>query len=765
MPKLTCNRQSIREADCDVEEGGERTTRSGTRFEWLAAFSLYLGFSIVFFGRGIIWHFSDYYVGRGNDPSLYMWCLAWWPHVIRDHLNPFFTDILWAPVGFNLAWATCFPLLGIVTGPLEMALGPVATFNVVMLDLPPLAGACAFWLCRRLTGRFVPALFAGFLFGFSPFVLGQLLSHLNQLLIFPIPILACLAAMRLDESIATGRFVGLFTLTLVVQFFLLLELFALTALVGAIAIALGLFFTSGETRRKVLAMLALVGVSYALATVAVSPYLYCYFQPGHPTQPLWSPSQYAADLLNFVIPTPANLLGDNRFGRAISNRFTGTLYDQCACLGLPLILIAVAWIRRHWEEPLAKTLALSLLGVCVLAAGPLLNVAGATVLPMPWLIVQRLPLITGAMPVRLMVFAFLLAAVIAALWLADPAVSPRAKWLGVAATFVMMLPNPRASYWVAPTGTPAFFLNGASRRMLSQSDIVLPLPFGDDGMCMLWQAESGMNYRMASGLTGLVPIQVRRWPVVNAFYRSWDLPEPETQLKAFIANLGITAIVLDDSYRDAGRIKKLLSLLDITPTHVSGVTLYRIPAGAFASYRSLSPIELERRAARIRFQTILRASAKYIAQGGSVQKLSLTSLIAAGLLPKGWSFDMKRNAFRDVGVGSWKKNLIAVGVGGTPSALKPLVPMYLPEADYAYFPFPHQLKGRRSNFLVRLTEPVPSGAVSGESFRTLIMAFTPEGLRAAARRSETAHDSSPAHTGGSAGAALSPAASPREVSR
>ena len=82
---------------------------------------------------------------------------------------------------------------------------------------------------------------------------------------------------------------------------------------------------------------------------------------------------------------------------------------------------------------------------------------------------------------------------------------------------------------------------------------------------MLWQAASGMNFRMASGLTGFQPIEIRRWPVVNVFFGSRDLPEPELQLKAFIANLGITAIVVDASDPRAPQWKQLLSSLELTP--------------------------------------------------------------------------------------------------------------------------------------------------------------------------------------------------------
>ena len=44
-------------------------------------------------------------------------------------------------------------------------------------------------------------------------------------------------------------------------------------------------------------------------------------------------------------------------------------------------------------------------------------------LPMPWLVIQQLPILEHALPARLMVFAFLIVAVITALWFSDSATS------------------------------------------------------------------------------------------------------------------------------------------------------------------------------------------------------------------------------------------------------------------------------------------------------------------------------------------------------
>lgn len=81
-----------------------------TRSKTLALLA-YLLLSFLFFGRGLVRHFSHHYLGRDTDPSLYMWGLAWWLYVLRNHVRPFFTNLIWPPHGINLAWVTTMPLL------------------------------------------------------------------------------------------------------------------------------------------------------------------------------------------------------------------------------------------------------------------------------------------------------------------------------------------------------------------------------------------------------------------------------------------------------------------------------------------------------------------------------------------------------------------------------------------------------------------------------------------------------------------------------
>jgi hypothetical protein len=722
----------------------------------LLAFAIYLFLSLMFFARMLPGHFFDYYIGRDTDPSLYMWSIAWWPYVVRHHAHPFLTSLIWAPHGMNLAWVTCLPLLGIVAMPLTTTLGPLATFNIIALLLPPLAAFTAFLLCRRLSGAFIPALLGGFVFGFSPYVVGQLLSHINLILIFPIPLIAYLVARRIDESLTRASFVMLLTLALSMQFLLVLEPFAAMTFIAGVMLLLALRLAPREKRGRVISLIYEVAVAYALTAVLMSPYIYFFFAYGFPHQPLWSAILYSADLLNFVVPTSANAIGNNSFLGSIASTFPANIYEQGACIGIPLIAIATIWSRRHRSEFLTKFLIATVVVSCVLACGPFLRVAGHPVFPMPWLLIEKLPLIKSALPVRLVMYAFLALSVIFTMWLCDPLTGRTEKIVGAVATIIMLMPNPAASFWASRAPLPMFFRDGSSSRLLAADDIVLPLPYGQKGMCMLWQAASGMNFRMASALSGIQPIEIRRWPVINLFSGSVDLPEPDLQLKAFVANLGITAIVVDVNDAHVAEWKRLLSGLGIAPQEISGVLFYRIPPTAMAEYRTADPdaaaLEMERRADRTRFETLISATDRYLASGGAVANLNVRALETSRLFPPEWKFDPKPDAYRDIWSGEMDKE-IGVGVVGSPSALKPIIESYQADAAKIYFPFPSEWSpsGRRS-LVDELLAPEISGSTSGESIHLLVMTFDATHLRQVAARI-------------SSGTALSLAVPPREASR
>jgi hypothetical protein len=719
----------------------------------LIALAIYFALSLTFFARMLPGHLFDYYLGRDTDPSLYIWSIAWWPYVLQHHVHPFFTELIWAPNGLNLAWVTCLPLLGIIAAPLTRALGPLATFNLVALAALPLSAFAAYLLCAKFSKSFVAALLGGLVFGFSPYMLAQLLSHMILVLVFPIPLAVYLVIRRLEGSLNRIWFVTLLAITLSAQFLLELEPFALMVMTGGCAILIAVWSGSNEIRKRLLLLTTEIGAACTLTTLLMAPYIYFLFAYGFTTHPLWSSAIYSADLLNFIVPTRANAIGNIAGLGKISANFTGNIFEQGACIGIPLIVVAIVWGRRHWDELTAKILLGTLLVICVFSLGPFLQIGGRPIFPMPWLLLGKLPLLKSALPVRLMVFAFVPLALVFTLWFSDPMTGGAERLVGVVATLAMLMPNPAAAFWASPAPVPEFFRDGSSRRLLSQNDIVLPLPYGQRGMCMLWQAESGMNFRMASGLTGIQPIEIRRWPIINVFLGSRDLPEPDLQLKAFIANLGITAIVVDSRDQHAARWRQMLSSLAIAPQEIGGVLLYRIPPDALKAYRGMNAIELEQRAERARFEALVAATDRYIGDGGDLRALSIPTLQAAGLFPTGWAFDPGDNGYCDMWAGQIDGR-IAFGVVGSASGLRPTLASYGAEAAKVYFPFPRiwPPEKDRQGFLQRFLEPEIAGSTSGESMQLMVMEFERAHLRQLAARVETQPS-------------LSLATAPREVSR
>ena len=697
-----------------------------------AAAVVYLLASVLFFARTLPGHLGEYYIGRDTDPSLYMWSLAWWPYVVQHRVHPFFTQLIWAPYGINLAWVTCLPLLGILAMPLTNALGPLATFNLIILILPPLAAFSAFVLCRRSSNSIFAALLGGFIFGFSPYLVGQFLGHLNQLLIFPLPLAVYLAIRRFDGDLSRRRFVLMLTGVLSMQFLLVLEPFATMTFVAGMVLGIAIAVASRSEGRPLLKLTSEISLAYALTALLMSPYIYLYFVHGYPKVPLWSSDTFSVDLLNFVVPTSADAIGSLSVFERISRNFTGDIFEQGACIGVPLLAIVVIWTRRHRGEFAVKLLLATIAISCVLACGPLLHIAGRAVLPMPWLFVEKLPLLKSSIPARLMAYAFLALAIIFSMWFRDPLTGTREKAIGTFATLMMMVPNLSAPFWATRAPLPAFFRDGSANQLLTRDDIVLPMPFGPGGMSMMWQAESGMNFRMASGLTGTQPIAIRRWPVLNAIGGSRDLPEPELQLKWFIAKLGITAIIADANDARVAQWKQLLSCLDIAPLEVSGVLLYRIAPDQLASYRGVSAIQAEQRAERARFETLVSATARYLERGGDPGKLNLPTLEQSGLLPGDWKFDPQPNAYRDVWVGRLGGK-IGIGVIGSASSLRPILDRYGGEAAGIYYPYPREWPSATAHrgWFDDLLQPAIWSPISGdgEYLQLMVMEFDAPHLR------------------------------------
>jgi hypothetical protein len=272
------------------------------------------------------------------------------------------------------------------------------------------------------------------------------------------------------------------------------------ALALASTLALGLALVPDARPRLRTLVRPLAGAA-GIATAVAAPLL-AYALAGFHRDPINEPARFAADLLNFVVPTHLIAAGGETFA-ATSATFPASPAERGAYLGLPALVI-VAWFavrERRW--PPARLLVAALLLAMFVTLGTALHVEGRRVVALPWELLTRLPLLNNVLPVRFAAYAALAVAVIVALWAARTrrVVAVAGSALAVAA----LVPAAwRVDYTVLPERWP-FFTEGEYRECIPKGENVAIFPYGFWGDSMLWQAESGFWFRQAGGHLGPKP--------------------------------------------------------------------------------------------------------------------------------------------------------------------------------------------------------------------------------------------------------------------
>ena len=696
------------------------TTHKRDRFVGLATFGLYILISLIYFARALPFHPGNFYIGRDTDPPQTIWFFNWWRYSLSHGLNPFFTDLVWTPVGINLAWTALVPMLAWISIPLQLTLGEPTTYNILVTLMPPLAALSAFLLCRRVTGAFWPSVLGGYIFGFSPYMLGQVLEHLVLVAVFPVPLIALVTLNRLDAEISARRFAILLAALLTAQFLCSVELFATLTIVGGFSLLLALLLFSGDLRARLVGLITPIAAAYVVAGAILSPFLFSMLAHGFPHDSIWQPGNYSADLLAFVIPTEALMLGTAAAAAKVSGTFQAHLSENGAYLGIAVIIFVEVFRRRYWSEAVGKFLTILFLVLAIASMGPSLHVAGRPGIWLPWAIIGRLPLLSIALPIRFMMYEFLVVAIMVAMWFSSSSARPLTKWIAAAVILVSLAPNLNASFWISDLDIPAFFTDRTYASELQPREIILPLPWGQRGNSMYWQMQSDMYFRMAGGYTGeFAPFEFARMPVANYFYGAIDLPEAGDQLKAYLARFGVQAVVVDPKEAHFENFEPTFAALGVAPLNEKGVALYKIPRDSLSAYAKLPAAQVEARANALRFDAILEAAGKYLAAGHDLAKLSPLELKRLDLLPRDWLVDAAPDAYKDWQIAPAPGGGVGIIIVGSYDGVRPLLERYRAIATEIDYPAP-----------ARWT---PDSLPRNDVVKPLIMTFDAAHLSAAAQ--------------------------------
>lgn len=490
----------------------------------VAPLALYLALAFLLFAR--TWEApTRRNIGYPGDPPQFMWFLSWTAFALSHHLSPLVSTYLDYPRGVNLMWNAALLWPGAVLAPVTTLLGPVFAYNLLVTLALPLSGWCAYLAIRRWTSR-AAATVGGLLFAFSPQMAAQGLVHAPVVLALTPPLvlllLTNLLVQRRWPAIVSGGALGVVAAAQVLTWS---ELLATTALLAAVGVVLAVALQRERPRIAPYVGVVLRGALGALMTfllIAGVPLVVEFRGPQRIQGLLHQGNPLTADLLNFVVPTPAQLLTPPVAAR-LSARFATNMPEANAYLGLPLLALLVYIVIRWRRRPLVQWAGLLATIAAVFSLGGHLRVDGhATAIPLPWLLVARLPLMRYVMPSRLAMFVILAAGLLLAVYLDRLREQTlRRRFAGLTVAAVALLPLlPRIPYPTSSSAAPAFF-GGAGARRIPEGSVALLAPFAaleahTYSAPMLWQGVAKLRFRMPEGYA-FVPnpsgdANMRPWP-------------------------------------------------------------------------------------------------------------------------------------------------------------------------------------------------------------------------------------------------------------
>jgi hypothetical protein len=507
-------------------------------------------------------------LGINSDPRLVIWCLAWWPWALAHHLDPLFTNLVWAPGGVDLVWTTCVPALAALGAPVTLLAGPVVAFNLLAIAAPALAAAGAYGLCLYVTGRPLASIVGALFYGFSTYEMAESLSHLNLSFNAAVPLLLLVVLARLDGRLGRGAAAGLAGALIAFEFYVCMEVAASALLFGGLAWALALRLL--PARRPALRRLVADGMlAGAVCAILVSPFLWDMLRTPRGTDiPLGWSYVSAAHLFNLLVTTPRIVFSDPNVPVS-GNSWILHAPQWDFSTGLPLLVI----IALFWREAGAPSrLLVAMLAAALLASlGPQLWFgAHFTSVVMPWVVMLAVPLLKGALPVRFALYATLALALIAALWVAR---GGRGRAAAALLAWALTVAAPHVS---RPAPLLDFFRPGRLEAVLGASARVLILPGPTEDNSAFWQAENGFGFAQVTGDLGIPPFTARAYAGVNDIAFNRAPPGLAADLAAYAQASGARFVIAGPDARPA--MVRAMAASGWPARRVDEVTIYTVPA-------------------------------------------------------------------------------------------------------------------------------------------------------------------------------------------
>jgi hypothetical protein len=553
---------------------------------------------------------------NAGDQAFFEWLLGYGVYLLGHGADPFFTHMMNAPLGVNLAANTSITVFIVLFWPLTVVAGPQVSFVAILtLNLAGSAFAWYLFLDRYLVRRRAAAALGGLFCGFAPGFISHANGHLNWTAGWVAPVLLWWV-LKLGDPRRWLRHGVILGVLVAVGFSIAAEGLFFTALASGVFLITRSLLPAGraEARAALPAVLRALGVAAVVAGALLAYPLYMHFAgPGTFRGTGFNQAYYAENIGAYLEYPTRSVAGWLGLGSGLAPNPT----EETSFFGWPLMLLVVVALVMVWRRSApgrrATLIAIIAVGVVflVLSLGPRLKFySDATEIKLPYEWLQHLPLFDSALPGRFALVVVGVIGIVLALsadrLLSEPLPSVRSHTLWAAAyaiALVPLFPLPVLTTDRAPE--PAFIADGIWKDYVSDGGVLTALPFAttDTADGQRWQAytmaRGGKQFRIPDGYflgpggpedtgrIGAVPRQTD-WLFFRAAFYGYVVPMDDiyrSQAREDFAYWGVQAVFLPKQvtgsqgplYRAAVEI--IATDLLGEPEHVGDVLLWRIRPG------------------------------------------------------------------------------------------------------------------------------------------------------------------------------------------
>ncbi len=463
---------------------------------------------------GGYWMAHNLWTGPGRrvlasfPPDQYQFEL-WLNHAARIFTHgehPLFTHQMNVPDGVNMMANTGTFGMTVPLVPVTLLFGAPVAFAVMVTVAPFLTALCWYLLfSRRIVGSRRAAAVAGAFCGFGPGIIAQDNIHPNVAMQAAVPLIVWQLLRMRDSGVPAWR-PGLALGALVVyQFFVNEEILLFTALGCLVFVAAW----AGFNRMRAWALrgrfLVALGVAATLAGALLAYPLWWQFAgPQHYRGFGAFTNYFGTDIASLTV-FPTQSLADG----VDSTRVANNVVEETTLFGIPLLVMAIAWIAMTWRRTVVRAAAIGAGIILVASFGGRWHVEGVMRdVPAPWSLVARAPLLDSVIAGRLALAIIPLLALPMALVLdrcLSPSRDPRPAFraialAGVAAALVPLVPTPFPAVDRDPV--PAFVSSGQWHDYVpaDRSMLLIPVPTGLFGIAAVqWSNATGGQIPLAGG--------------------------------------------------------------------------------------------------------------------------------------------------------------------------------------------------------------------------------------------------------------------------